>query len=583
MVGALAFIVLIGVLITVHELGHFIVAKLAGVRVLTFSIGFGPRLIGFRRGETDYRLSLFPLGGYVRMYGDDLSEDVPPEERHRAFLHKPFLPKSAIAAAGPVANLLLPIALFFVLFVGSERVPDAVVGTVLPGEPADTAGLRPGDRVRAVDGVAMSQFGDIADIVEQKPGVPLVLTVERGDASAPETLQVSVTPRAANAPTPFDAERKVGRLGLLPVKELPVVIVAIDSPAALAGLSSRDRITHVNGTAVPTRDALLAALDASAELPWQLRVQRAVPGADGAPATQEDLTLNVPVARATVPAVQNDRFAVTTDEMVSPALAATVASVRAVVEEAARVRGERRGIAPVDGLVSFVSPGTAAEAKRLDVGADRIVAVDGKPLRTPGDLESALQSAPDAIHVIGVLGEDKVGKPAARAIAFRMGPPQQRQLKSMRVLGAALGTAYGDAVTIERSVSVGEALVRGLDETKNLIVEVGRGFGLLFSGRVGLESLGGPLTIYNLAGQAASVDFSTYVRLMGLISVNLAILNLLPIPILDGGHLLMFTIEAVQRRRLTIETRMRATRIGLALVGLMMIVAIGNDLLGLFF
>jgi regulator of sigma E protease len=574
MLYPLAFVVLIGVLITVHELGHFIVAKLAGVRVLVFSIGFGPRLFGFKKGETDYRLSLFPLGGYVRMYGDDLSEDVPPEERHRAFLYKPFLPKSAISAAGPLANLVLPVFLFLLLFVGKETVPDAVVGTVVPGEPAAAAGILPGDRITHVSGAPVSVFSEVANIVEGKPGVPLTLTVQRNVGAAEQTLQIAVTPRTAKAPTPLDAERKVGRLGLLAVKELPIVVVAAESPAAKAGLKSQDRITHVNGERTPTRDALLAALDARAAEAWTLNVTR-----KDAPAP---LSITIGVEEASVPPISDDRFAVTSEEMSTPALLATLDETRAAVGEAARTRALRRGLSPVDGLVTYVAEGTAAEAKRLDVGAERIVAVDGKPLRTPSDLEAALQSAPDVIHVIGLLGDDKVGKPAARVIAFRMGPPPQRQLKSMRVLGAAIGAAYGDPLTVERNVSVGEAFTRGIHETKVLVVEVIRGFGLLFSGRVGLESLGGPITIFNLAGQAASIDSSTYIRLMGLISVNLAILNLLPIPILDGGHLLLFSIEAVQRRRLTIETRMKATKIGLVFVGLMMIIAVGNDLLGLF-
>src|ERR1044071_9802300 len=133
MMTVVAFVVLLGVLITVHELGHFVVAKLCGVRVLTFSIGFGPRLVGFTRGDTEYRIGALPLGGYVKMYGDDPNDDVPVEEQRRSFLHQPFFKKSAIAAAGPFANFVLPIALFFGLYIGTEKVADAVVGTVVDG------------------------------------------------------------------------------------------------------------------------------------------------------------------------------------------------------------------------------------------------------------------------------------------------------------------------------------------------------------------------------------------------------------------------------------------------------------------
>ena len=128
-----AFVVLLGVLITVHELGHFLVAKACGVKVLQFSIGFGPRLLGFTRGDTEYRIGVLPLGGYVRMFGDDITQDVAPEEQHRAFLYQPYVKKCAIAIAGPVANLLLPIALLFAMFLGTEKVEQPIIGTVVEG------------------------------------------------------------------------------------------------------------------------------------------------------------------------------------------------------------------------------------------------------------------------------------------------------------------------------------------------------------------------------------------------------------------------------------------------------------------
>jgi regulator of sigma E protease len=136
--------------------------------------------------------------------------------------------------------------------------------------------------------------------------------------------------------------------------------------------------------------------------------------------------------------------------------------------------------------------------------------------------------------------------------------------------------------TEQRSVGPVEALRGAVQSTADVVVEVLRGFGMLFTGKVGLESLGGPITIAKMSGQAADIGASVFVHLMALISVNLAVINLLPVPVLDGGHIMIFTIEAITRRKMSLETRMKITKVGIALVGLLMIIAIGNDVLGLF-
>ncbi|HEY4222828.1 MAG TPA: RIP metalloprotease RseP, partial [Myxococcota bacterium] len=241
-----AFAVLLGVLITVHEAGHFFVAKLCGVRVLTFSIGFGPRIFGFTRGDTEYRISALPLGGYVRMFGDDAGEEVPPELQRYAFLYQPFWKKSLIAIAGPVANFALPIALFFCLLVGHETAQDAVVGAVVNGEAAAQAGMRAGDRITAVNGSPIHLFPELQEWVAPRPGTPLRISVQRGTAPAAQAVDLDVTPRAAPAPTLFDRKRTVGRLGVLWAVEEPLIAVDRGGPAAHAGIKDGDKVLSVD-------------------------------------------------------------------------------------------------------------------------------------------------------------------------------------------------------------------------------------------------------------------------------------------------------------------------------------------------
>src|SRR3954468_17698342 len=158
---AAAVLVLLGVLILVHELGHFVFAKLFDVKVLCCSLGFGPRIVGFKYGETEYRLSLVPLGGYVRLLGEDPGEPIPPADRPRALSDKPLWQRYTIVVAGPVFNLLLPLLIYFIHYAGQRTLLPPTIGSVLPNLPAAEAGLVPGDRVESVDGKKIRYWEDL--------------------------------------------------------------------------------------------------------------------------------------------------------------------------------------------------------------------------------------------------------------------------------------------------------------------------------------------------------------------------------------------------------------------------------------
>ena len=561
MLTVVAFFVLLGVLITVHEAGHFLVAKACGVRVITFSLGFGPRLFGFTRGETEYRISALPLGGYVRMFGDDSAEDIPLAEQHRAFLYQPFLKKTAIAAAGPVANLLLPVAVVFALFVGHERVPDAVVGTVIAGEPAARAGIAPGDRIVAINGNPIALFSELQELVGPRPGVPLHVTVERDH----KKLDVEVTARAAPTPTIFDRHRTVGRVGLMSVIEEPRVAVEHKSPASRAGIKDLEKIVAVDGAPTRSRAELVASLDAAAA-----KGSATLEVVDG---DNKKRTVTVTAGPVSDVPVAIDRFAVTADELAKDAR--VDATVVATAEAAAQA-AHRFGLAPAEGRIGEVLDRTVASEKNLKADRDRIVAVDGKPLLTASDLENALKSDPDGVHVVGVLGS------GARVLVFRMLPAPQRQLGGLKIMGVALLAAYGDGAMVDRVVGPAEGLRRAVQQTGATVVDVVRGIGLLFSGAVGIGAVSGPVGIARLSGESAEAGLDSFVTLMALISVNLAVINLMPIPVLDGGHITFFIIELFTRRRVTAETKRKALLVGIALVGLLFVVAFTNDMLGLF-
>ena len=185
-----AAVVGLGLLIVFHEFGHFLLAKLSGVGVLTFSVGFGPKLWVKKKGETEYALSAFPLGGYVKMVGEDPEEEVKAADLERSFAHKSLLKRTAIVAAGPGFNLLLAVFLLMLVFLFyGVPVLSNLVGAVEPESPAAQAGIQKGDRIVAVDGRAVNAWEDLSGAIKQSAGEPLALRVQRSGQEVTMTVQ----------------------------------------------------------------------------------------------------------------------------------------------------------------------------------------------------------------------------------------------------------------------------------------------------------------------------------------------------------------------------------------------------------
>ncbi len=605
------FALLIGPLITIHELGHFLVAKLTGVRVLTFSLGFGPRLFGFKVGDTDYRISALPLGGYVRMYGDESAPDVPENERHYAFLDKPWWVKVAIALAGPAANLLLPLAIFFGLHLGNESVVEPVIGTVLKGEAGAKAGVEVGDRIVAVDGVATPTFSDLVENISPRANKLTKLTIERDG----QKLELTATPSPVPSGDPLDAT-PVGRLGLAPARALAVVDVAHGSAADKASVKDGDRVVSVDGKDVKDRDGFFTALDAAAGNAVVLVVERMPPAVEGQPKPKmETLTLTLPApppapapppsdaptelpheiqcvdapceqptplpAPATTPepepepepSITSLRFAVLSDEMTKAPLLATVDATRAVVVAALQQQAQRRGLAPWEGTVVEVEAESPAGSHGIDPKKHRVVAVDGKGLRLASDVAAALGKDVDGVHVVGFVDDDGNGS----VFTLRLQKAARRELGGKKIAGFGVGTRLGGEVRVDHDVGVVEAAQRAVSSTGQTIVLIASGFKALATGKVGMDQLGGPVMIAGVANQAAQSGWRIFLEVMCLVSVNLGLLNLLPVPVLDGGHILIVTFEAARGSKLKTNTRNRVTQVGLVLVGLLMLVALFND------
>jgi regulator of sigma E protease len=231
MIYILAFLWVLGILIFIHEFGHFLVAKLVGVKVLKFSLGFGPKLIGTQIGETEYQISAFPLGGYVKPLGDNPREKVRKDERARAFIHQPVPKRMAIILAGPLANFLLAIVIFCLLYsiMGIPQSPP-LVGKVVNGSPAQKAGIQSGDLIVQVDEVKIAQWADLPPVITKSQGRNLQLIVRRGERVVP----LRVTPQAATAKNIFGEEIKTYQIGIIASGEFVLKRVPVYSAVGTA-------------------------------------------------------------------------------------------------------------------------------------------------------------------------------------------------------------------------------------------------------------------------------------------------------------------------------------------------------------
>ena len=275
LIYVIAFIFVLCTAVVLHEFGHFIVAKLFKIRVETFSVGFGPRLFGKKWGDTDYRVSAIPLGGYVKLGGDESNApiegesapDIPPEQR---FDLRPRWQRILVAIAGPVMNIITALAIPFAgaLIYGVQVAPPPVVRQVIPGGAADVAGLKPGDRIVVFDGKPNPRWKTIADDALLSPGVAIPIEVDRNGQRL--SLSIKPTPHTEQGET-------AGFLDFLPdYGNVPIVVRVVEAgtPAAEANLQSGDQILSANGEPVKSAEQVTQIIRDHKAQPITLRVDR---------------------------------------------------------------------------------------------------------------------------------------------------------------------------------------------------------------------------------------------------------------------------------------------------------------------
>ncbi len=537
------FIVLISSLIFVHELGHFLFAKAFGVKVLTFSLGFGPKLLKLRGRETEYCIGILPLGGYVRMLEASKSDIVLPEDRNRTFESLPVYKRIVIVMAGPVMNLLFPVLLYFSVFVGSGPFLAPTVGVVLPGHPAEGK-LEPGDRIMQVNGEEVGTFDEIKRIIAKNPGKPIRFKVFRDN----RYLDTEVRAEETVEHRELDVVEHVGEVGIQP--SAPAAVIGIpdaDSPAYRAGLRTFDVVTHVAGKPVHRYMDLVAVL-------------------------KENHGETVPVTYVR-PIIMPDALGGLAD------MAVYEAGVVALTPDpqGADFTG-RTGIELADLYAAVVPEDSYLYKAGLREG-DKILKLDDEGVPAWSTFRERVLAAPNQPHGIDYLraadGRVHSGTFQMRREDFT---DETGQSFARYVLRVQHWVPLAPEKFVDHPSPIRYALSKAVDETVDVtrftLVIIVR----VIQGRVSLKSLSGPITIFEVAGEEGRKGPDYFLWVMALVSINLGLLNLLPIPVLDGGHLLFFTIEAAIRRPLPLRVREVAHLVGMVILVSLMVLAFKNDI-----
>jgi len=596
----------IGVIIFVHELGHFLVAKWADVKVEAFSLGFGPALIQKRFGETVYKICIIPLGGYVKMTGENPGDATTGDPRE--FSSKSVAARAAIISAGVIMNFLFACLIFPIIFSIGLSMDLPVVGRVEPGRPAWVEGIEPGDRILAINGQEIHSYIDVNYEVALADG-PLKFDLERGGKRrtvhvTPEynsaygypivgierSLEYRVKPRPGHT---VEGLEKTARLLGVSVNgvstsrpsEFEKVLTAAQKPSATVVLvvdkqgvptsltfppKPTEQDTWFLGVEFAASNKVKAVRKGHADL--MLAKGDRVVSVDGTPVNNDKAIRQAVLEAPPGPVAMTIKRAKDADR-----------EVKLKVEALADPDGRPALLDDIlfefdpSSTVVNLLPGLAAEKAGFKSG-DRIVKVDGKKVGERDEIKRLIEGfAPErqggtmTFTVERVLNQG--GKFVVRSVNLKAKPAK-------KVENEVLAAVQMGKTPVQTNVRFPfpESVLKGLHYTKIWTFNILRTLKRMFTGKLSIKNLGGIITIGVVTYESAEKGFNNLLYFLAILSVNLAIINLLPIPILDGGHLLFLLIEKVKGSPVSERVVGVSHAIGLAIILALIVFVTFNDL-----
>lgn len=538
------FIVLLGVLIFVHELGHFLVARWCGVRVEVFSLGFGKKIFKFKRGDTTYAISMIPLGGYVKMFGDQNADQIAEEDRKVSFTHKNVYQRIAIVLAGPLMNFFFAALIFFTIAMIGEEMKTPEIGDVAATSPAYAAGFRSGDKVLSVNQKPIKTWEDFQRSLALKENRDLHLDISVQRANSEETSKVSLTAKAEPNPNPLSSFNFMANIeGINPYSAGTTIGVLPTSPLNALGMKTGDTITAINGQKVSywrDLDNILAAQSPANPLSIEVSGMR-----------------------------EGDKF--------NKPITITMASTSGM-----KFSLKNLGLESSELYLSKVMDDSPAQAAGLLAG-DRLVAINGTTLNKWEDVINSIKSSDGQKPTeIKVLREgNSVDLSIVPKMTKHMLPTGQEEKRYTIGIAPMVNLAEPETMIVHAD-GIGSAVGRGFQKTWDVSVMTVMSFVKLFQGEISPKNVGGVISIGQAASETFKIGLNPFLQMMAIISVNLFILNLLPIPVLDGGHLVFYTIEMIKGAPLSLRKMEMAQQVGLAILMSLMIFALFNDFTRLF-
>ncbi len=529
-------VILLGLLIFVHELGHFLAAKFYKVRVETFSLGFGPKIIKFVRGGTVYCVSALPLGGYVKMYGDEPGKDVPEDLKNQSYLHKPVGQRIVIALAGPLMNLFFA----FVLFAGVAAIGDKAlapeVGEIANNSKAFEAGFRPYDKIISINGEPTETWSEVVEIIETSAESDLAFKIDR--LGQEQTL--NVTPRSSENDNLFSTADRIGKIkGLNSNLHMPIIGVVDSGNFAAAGFKSGDRVVEINGEAIQwfkDIEPILLENLFNGDGQAQVKIHR-----------YNDFRKRKDFTELSLPVFGKDF----TDQKIDIYVPETV--IAEVQED---------------------SPAALAGLQRLD----RILKINGQRIQSFDDIVKNVSSFKENDQALQVEvergGETQIFSmiPKMNELEGQFGETENRF-----TIGVIPTLFIAPKTYLWKSSDFSQIVVRSMQQTMHWTSLTVLSFVRILQARVSSKNVSGIISIGQVAQQSWSIGMNAFLKMMAIISINLFILNLLPIPILDGGHLLIFTLEAIKGAPLSLRKIEMAHQVGFLIILFLMAFALFND------